>query len=244
MNNDFLPISNQIIKKSMKRSALLLLVFMSIAVAQADDELLVFSRNNYDGWVYTQSGIDINNSNIGQDNINLYWDYALISPEVTALDVESITVSVTGRTRGYEEPDYSNTLGKVYVQLIDDRDSLLMEVKHTFTTKENDRSFDVDFDIAGVASSPFRLRLACWDANMSSRFSVRKVVVAVKENVLSGVVGDVNNDGVVTSADVTALYDYLLNEDTSAIVSGDINGDGFITSADVTTIYSIMLGER
>ena len=54
--------------------------------------------------------------------------------------------------------------------------------------------------------------------------------------------GDVNGDGAVTSADVTAIYTYILNGDNSSIVYGDVNGDGFITSADVTAIYNILLG--
>ena len=54
--------------------------------------------------------------------------------------------------------------------------------------------------------------------------------------------GDVNGDGNVTSTDVTALYSYLLNNDSSAIVNGDQSGDGSITSADVTMVYNILLG--
>ncbi|MBR2147512.1 MAG: dockerin type I repeat-containing protein, partial [Muribaculaceae bacterium] len=54
--------------------------------------------------------------------------------------------------------------------------------------------------------------------------------------------GDVNGDGSVTSADITALYNYLLNGDSSYIVNGDQNGDGEITSADVTAVYNILLG--
>ena len=56
--------------------------------------------------------------------------------------------------------------------------------------------------------------------------------------------GDVNGDGNVTSADVTVLYNWLLNNDNSAIVNGDQNGDGSITSADVTFIYNILLGSK
>ena len=55
------------------------------------------------------------------------------------------------------------------------------------------------------------------------------------------VVGDVNNDGTVTSVDVTALYNYLLNGDASSIVNGDQDGDGKITSVDVTVIYNVLL---
>ena len=55
------------------------------------------------------------------------------------------------------------------------------------------------------------------------------------------VYGDVNGDGFVTAADVTALYDFMLNNDNSHIVNGDVNGDGNITAADVTAVYDVLL---
>lgn len=58
----------------------------------------------------------------------------------------------------------------------------------------------------------------------------------------SAIPGDVNGDGHVNSGDITALYDYLLNGDTSNLVNGDVDNDGHITSGDVTAVYSIMLG--
>lgn len=54
--------------------------------------------------------------------------------------------------------------------------------------------------------------------------------------------GDVNGDGFVTSADVTAIYDILLGINNTFESTGDVNGDGYITSADVTAIYDILLG--
>ena len=57
-----------------------------------------------------------------------------------------------------------------------------------------------------------------------------------------GVTGDVNGDGSVTSADITAIYDYMLTGDTTHATSCDVDGDGSITSADVTAVYSILLG--
>ena len=54
--------------------------------------------------------------------------------------------------------------------------------------------------------------------------------------------GDVNGDGVVTAADVTALYDAMLNNNYTNVVNSDQNGDGNITAADVTAVYDILLG--
>ena len=64
----------------------------------------------------------------------------------------------------------------------------------------------------------------------------------LRMNQPSNIPGDVNGDGFVTSADVTALYDVMLNNDYSQIVNGDQNNDGHITAADVTAIYDILLG--
>jgi hypothetical protein len=58
-----------------------------------------------------------------------------------------------------------------------------------------------------------------------------------------GIPGDVNGDGFVTSGDVTALYSYMLNNDSSQIVNGDVDGDGHITAGDITALYTILLGQ-
>ena len=66
----------------------------------------------------------------------------------------------------------------------------------------------------------------------------------IEVETLSGVTGDVNGDGTVNAADVTALYTFLLNGDDSDIVNGDQDSDGVITAGDITTIYSILLGSK
>ena len=58
------------------------------------------------------------------------------------------------------------------------------------------------------------------------------------------VAGDVNGDGNVTAADITALYDVLLNNDYTSAVNFDQNGDGNVTAADVTAVYDVMLGSK
>ena len=53
--------------------------------------------------------------------------------------------------------------------------------------------------------------------------------------------GDVNHDGAVNSADITVLYNFLLNGDDTFLATSDVNGDGSITSADITSVYNILL---
>jgi len=54
--------------------------------------------------------------------------------------------------------------------------------------------------------------------------------------------GDVDGDGVCTAGDITALYNWLLNNDDSALVNGDQDGDGSVTAGDVTYTYNVLLG--
>ena len=54
--------------------------------------------------------------------------------------------------------------------------------------------------------------------------------------------GDVNGDGVVSGADVTALYNVLL-DDAEASGDADVNGDGIVSGADVTALYNLLLGD-
>lgn len=58
-----------------------------------------------------------------------------------------------------------------------------------------------------------------------------------------GVTGDVNLDGNITAADITAIYDNILNGDHHYFFGADINNDGNITAADVTALYGILLSQ-
>ncbi len=59
--------------------------------------------------------------------------------------------------------------------------------------------------------------------------------------------GDVNRDGAVTIADVTALVNIILGKDTEGVYdheAADVNGDEGITIADVTALVNIILGKN
>ena len=55
-------------------------------------------------------------------------------------------------------------------------------------------------------------------------------------------VNDVNQDGSVTAADITAIYDVLLGNGNRYLPYSDVNGDGSVTAADITAIYNNILG--
>ena len=55
--------------------------------------------------------------------------------------------------------------------------------------------------------------------------------------------GDINIDGSITIADVTALVNIILGKETGGYGEADINGDGSVTIADVTALVNIILGK-
>lgn len=53
--------------------------------------------------------------------------------------------------------------------------------------------------------------------------------------------GDVNGDGYVTAADITALYEWMLDNNNEHLMNPDVFPDGHITAADITKVYDILL---
>lgn len=87
---------------------------------------------------------------------------------------------------------------------------------------------------------PVRFRISCSGGSKTSNIYIDDVTFYQDEDV--AIPGDVNGDGVCNAADVTALYNWILNNDDSAIVNGDQNNDNIINAGDVTTVYNIILG--
>ena len=96
----------------------------------------------------------------------------------------------------------------------------------TWTTGGNDGTWD------GYANE------VAFNVNKQCRFETIIVTVAAGEAPL---VGDVNQDGSVNIADVTALIDYLLNDASAAPVEADVNQDGIVNVADLADLIDLML---
>ncbi|MBR5638175.1 MAG: C10 family peptidase [Muribaculaceae bacterium] len=84
---------------------------------------------------------------------------------------------------------------------------------------------------------------AIYPGNKESVWS-NLIEVTTLESSSTVVLGDVNCDGSVTTADVTCIYNYLLNGDETYLATSDVDGDGFITTTDITVIYNILLGNK
>jgi len=86
-------------------------------------------------------------------------------------------------------------------------------------------------------------RFSCYSSKLSGLQIYRKVSSTEAEK------GDVNKDGEVTIADVTALVNIILGKDNTEPYqydhgAADVNGDEGITIADVTALVNIILGKK
>lgn len=225
----------------MKKYIFTLIVIMaSVLVSQAEtvDTIAQFDNTHYDGWVYSKTTVPLSSSNIMQNKINLYGDYILTSPLMNSGGVDSISVSVKTHSN-INTSSYNPTQGSPTFTLIDENDNELTSVFYKFEDAQEHRAFSVKIDLCNVEATQFKLQLSCKDATLNSALSIREVIV---ESLAAPVMGDVDGDGTVTSADITVLYNYLLNNDSSCIVNGDQDGDGSVTAGDITLIYNILLG--
>ncbi|MBO6061702.1 MAG: dockerin type I repeat-containing protein, partial [Clostridia bacterium] len=61
----------------------------------------------------------------------------------------------------------------------------------------------------------------------------------------SGLPGDANGDGILSSADLSALFAYVMNAGSlteQGLINADVNGDGLINTVDVTILSQLIFG--
>lgn len=228
----------------MKKTITLALAMILCCAVAHGDELLRFSQTSFDGWTYTRDDVELNKDLISHNRVYLYKDvdedYTLVSPVFSIDGVAGLQVDVEAFSTLWNDPTYNAIKGSPTVELLDAEGNVLQSVFYKFATKELERNFSVTFAVNSLSVTDVRLRLACWDANMTCALSARRVFINSVDT--PAVEGDVNGDGECTGSDVTALYNFILYNDNSSIVNGDLNNDGDITGSDVTAVYNIILG--
>jgi hypothetical protein len=100
----------------------------------------------------------------------------------------------------------------------------------------NSTCFDSDTYLNAKLYVPEQSIEAYKTTNYWNRFEIVLPIVNV-------VVGDVNDDGNVTIADISALIDVLLSGNVSADTNAgaDVNDDGVVTISDVATLIDFLL---
>ena len=122
--------------------------------------------------------------------------------------------------------------------LTDETGDIIMRLNFNEVTIGEDFDYDAEYNVEG-----FLAYFKKSDGTVEQLQFYPNLIEKVGGGQNPPIPGDVNGDTYVTSADVTLLYNIMLNNDYTGVVYPDQNGDGVTTSADVTTVYNIILGQ-
>ena len=117
--------------------------------------------------------------------------------------------------------------------LADETGDMIMRLNFSEVTIGEDFDFDAEYNVEGF--------LAFYKSANGETQQLQFYPNLIEKVGGEQVPGDVNGDGTVTAADVTMLYNIILNDNWTGAVNADQNGDGSVTAGDVTAVYNILL---
>ncbi len=118
--------------------------------------------------------------------------------------------------------------------------------KVSLSTSSAAWTISTDFTATPKTSSYGTLQYNAKDPRFTTYTSAQEAAVLYYRIPKTTLLGDVNGDGEVTIADVTALVNILLGKDTAGynLEAADVNSDGGRTIADVTALVNILLVKK
>ena len=117
--------------------------------------------------------------------------------------------------------------------LADETGDMIMRLNFNEVTIGEDFDYDATYNVEGF--------LAFYASSNGQTQQLQLYPNLIEKVGGEQVPGDVNGDGTVTAADVTMLYNIILNDNWTGAVNADQNGDGSVTAGDVTAVYNILL---
>ena len=224
----------------MKRAVFLIMA--SVLSLMASAQLPQFLYNDYDGWVYSNSSIELNQSNIVNGRIVLYrtstgQDLTLTSPEFSCKAGQVIDMDIIWIIDVWQNSDFDVSKVPLTASLLDENGVTVDSV--TFAPASVKRINNVNLSLAvpqGLTKA--RLRFASWKADVDSSGAIRQITMSARLR------GDVNQDGEVTVADANAVIDVILGgtDDDGLLKRADVNGDGEVGLADINSVIDLILG--
>ena len=172
---------------------------------------------------------------------------SLVKSSGVATDIVSISatsdwvqkeVEIDATGDFYIEFSTKNSTGKKRVSV----DNVVVSYKSSITTTlvESISTAELSYVFTGLEpETTYRYRVAADDGDAISEYSGYVTVTTAARQVISG---DVDGDGVVDVADVTAIVECILSEDVT-LEQFDVNNDGAVDVADITKVVSVILSE-
>lgn len=223
----------------MKRALFLMIASVLSLVAVAQLPQLLY--NDYEGWIYSNPAVELNQSNIVNGRIVLYrtstgQDLTLTSPQFSCSPGLAIDMNIILIIDEWQNSDFVVSKVALTAALLDENGVTVDSV--TYAPTEVGRTNYVDLSITvprGMTTA--RLRFASWRADVDSSGAVRQITMSGRLR------GDVNQDGEVTVADVNAVIDVILDGtgDEGLMNRADVNGDGELGIADINSVIDLIV---
>ncbi len=219
---------------------------MSYDIDQAHDELYSQFCNGYALWYFYDNAGEVVDASILPCHMGYYWGDPMYLPENLLLSInaqmayiETVAESATEYTIPAEGGEYTLKLkaSEPYDMWNVDEIPEWMTVEATDSIDTQHNSY-AGYTTLAITVQPNNNGEVVYTLP-GTEF---KIIVGEGSGPGPQVPGDVDGDGYVTAADVTALYTYMLTGSDSELVNGDQDGDGNITGHDVTVVYNILLG--
>ncbi|MBP5561134.1 MAG: dockerin type I repeat-containing protein [Muribaculaceae bacterium] len=217
------------------------------ALAFAIEPLASFSSDDFEGWEYTRDASDValNQTNIIRHRITLFHDYdrgldyTLLSPMLNVDGLEALEVQATLHNNNNGDSQYQPEKTSPTFELLDADLNVVATVTIPIETNKTSYNFTNTL-LVPTDAKQLRLRVAVWGGDVHNVLAADQVTVFPADAPITPANGDVNGDGVLSGADVTTLYNVLL-DGVEAAGNADVNGDGIVNGSDVTALYTLLL---
>lgn len=222
----------------MKPRLLLVIALFTVMLCRA--QVPQFSSSEYDGWIYNNPNIALEQNTIINNKIALYvvsngLVLSLTSPTFACQMGEYIDMEVQWITPQWQNENFLVEWVALTAALLDENgmtvDSVTSIPDPVSRTNHLNMSLTVPRSIQQA-----RLRFVAWKSIVSNCGIIREI----KTN--CGNRADVNGDGEVSIADINAIINVILglDETPEMILKADVNGDGEVNIPDVNKVIEVI----
>ena len=218
--------------------AAVVLMFISVG---AWSQVPQFTSTDYEDWVYNNPSIELNTTNILANRIVLYTTSTgliqdLISPVFDSYAGQTIDMSLIFVTDQWKSASFVKSKVALTAALLNEQGATVDSVTWVPTDIGRYNYLNMSLRVSRTLRNA-RLRFVSWKADVNSSGAIRQITAT------SALRGDVNLDGEVTVADVNAIIDVIVKDETDPelLSRADVNQDGEVSIADINNVVDILL---
>lgn len=208
----------------------------------AAQELPQFTYDNFEGWIYNNPNIVLNEENISSGKITLYVNnqglvLTLVSPEFSCQGIDTIQADVVWTSLSQ---DVALTMA------LEDADGTPIDSVSCLPTSSARIQYFKFMQPVPHGLTTARLRFVSWVNGATYSGAIRRILLtAITSPAHEVSPGDTDGNGTINISDVTLLISYVLNGSADInITAADVDNDGLVNISDVTRlIYMVLSGE-